>query len=78
MSLEIQGQNTTTPPLNSAYNQQWVADASLDKMEKLSSEKNAEEYHDHLGELAAQTNDAPVKDKMARLAEILAQKNMTI
>ena len=77
MSQEVQSQDTTTP-VNNTYSQQWVADASLDNMEKLSSEKNTQEYHEHLGELAAQTSDPPVKDKMARLTEILAQKNLTI
>ena len=78
MSQEIQGQSPATTPVNTAYNQQWVADSKLDNMEKLSAEKHTEEYHEYLGELSSQSNDIPVKDKMARLAEILAQKNLSI
>ena len=62
-------------PIHSAVDQKWVADAQLDNMEKVSIEENNAEYFE---ELQAETHSAPVKDKMARLAQILAQKNLLI
>ena len=61
--------------IHSATDQKWVADAQLDKMEKFSAEEKNVEY---FRELQEETNSAPVKDKMARLTQILAQKNLLI
>ena len=61
--------------IHNATDQKWVADAQLDKMEKFSVEKKNAEY---FTELQKETNSTPVKDKMARLAQILAQKNLQI
>ena len=67
--------NAINTPVHAAIDQQWVADAQLDKMEKLSAEENNREYFQELQE---ETSSAPVKDKMARLTQILAQKNLLI
>ena len=78
MSQDIQVIRENSLPnaqLHGAIDQQWVADTQLDKMEKLSAEEKNTEY---FAELQEETHSAPVKDKMARLAQILAQKNLLI
>ena len=61
--------------VHGASEQYWVADTQLDKMEKVSAEEINKEY---FKELQAEANSAPVKDKMARLTQILAQKNLIV
>lgn len=71
----IRENSLSNSQIHSATDQKWVADAQLDKMEQFSAEENNIEYFQ---ELQAETNSAPVKDKMARLTQILAQKNLMI
>lgn len=78
MSQEIQGTIAPKAIVNSTIEQQRVADTALEKPDKLTSEAATENYHEYLGALQAEGNAGPVKDKMARLAAILAQKNLTI
>lgn len=61
-----------------ATNMQWIADEQLDAQEIHTSEKQTEEFHKILNEETVEGYQPPSKDKMARLALILAQKNLTI
>ena len=55
-----------------------VADSQLDAQEIYSAEKQSEKFHENLAEVSAEVSREPVKDKMARLALIVAQKNLSI
>ena len=61
--------------IHNASDQSWVADTQLDNMEKVSAEERNTEY---LAELQEENTSVPVKDKMARLTQILAQKHLQI
>lgn len=71
----IQENSLRNAQFHNAVDQHWVADAQLDEMEKLSTKEKNKKYFD---ELQAETNSAPVRDKMARLTWILARKNLQI
>ena len=73
--------STATNTINSnniTHQNTLVADEQLDAQEIYSAEKQAEKYHENLAEISAEVSRGPVKDKMARLALILAQKNLAI
>ena len=55
-----------------------VADEQLDAQEIYSAEKQSEKFHENLAEISAEVSRGPVKDKMARLALLVAQKNLAI
>lgn len=75
MSESIQPVNTTA---KAQINANLITDEQLDSQEIQSAEKQAEKYHDFLGEVSAEQSRVPVKDKMARLALIVALKNLSI
>ncbi|MRI33351.1 hypothetical protein EOPP23_10180 [Endozoicomonas sp. OPT23] len=75
MSESIQPIDTSA---NSQINTNLVIDEQLDNQEITSAKKREEKYHDYLGEVSAEQSRMPVKDKMARLALIVAQKNLSI
>ncbi len=75
MSESIQPVNTTA---KAQINANLIADEQLDSQEIQSAEKQAEKHHDFLGEVSAEQSRVPVKDKMARLALIVALKNLSI
>ena len=56
----------------------WTADDQLDAQEIYSAEKQSQEFHQLLSETNAEASRGPVKDKMARLALLVAQKNLSI
>ena len=75
MSESIQPIDTSP---KSQINANLVADEQLDSQEIQTAEKQAEKHHEYLGEVSAEQGRVPVKDKMARLALIVAQKNLSI
>ncbi len=77
MTDEIGHQNTLNNP-NSAMNQRWISDAKLDKIDKLVAEDQAEKYHTYLSEMSAEGHTGTSKDRMARMAEIVAKHHVVI
>ncbi|WP_252177723.1 hypothetical protein [Endozoicomonas sp. 4G] len=67
-------------PTNTATAQQthWIADSQLDNQEIYNAEKQAEKFHENLSANTAEQNSGYVKDKQARLAFLLSQKNFVI
>lgn len=55
-----------------------VADEQLDAQEIYSAQKQANQYHEYLAKLGAEVSQGPVKDKLSRLALIVARKNLII
>ncbi|WP_062263652.1 hypothetical protein [Endozoicomonas arenosclerae] len=56
----------------------WVADSQLDNQEIYNAEKQAEKFHENLSAQSAEQRSGYVKDKQARLALLVAQKNFVI
>ena len=77
MNTEINN-NTTPATTNTAVSQQWVADEALDTQEKLTAEDINQKYHDYLSQINAEEGSGTTKDRMARLASIIASKNLMI
>ena len=75
MSESIQPIDTSA---NAQTKANYIADEQLDSQEIQTAEKQTEKHHEHLGEVSAEQGRVPVKDKMARLALIVAQKNLSI
>lgn len=78
MSQDFQVNRENSLPNTQIHNdseQHRVAEAQLDEMVRLSAKTKSAEYFIDLQE---ENYSVPVKDKMARLAQILAQKNLQI
>ena len=75
--MEIKKNITSTTPAV-AIEQQWIADEALDKQEKLTAEDINHKYHDHLSQINAEESSGSTKDRMARMASIVASKNLMI
>lgn len=80
MSQPIAATTTTTATSSADIGQTaaLVADEQLDAQEIYSAEKQAGKFHENLAEVSAEVSRGPVKDKMARLALLVAQKNLAI
>ncbi|WP_422136114.1 hypothetical protein [Endozoicomonas sp. ALD040] len=67
-------------PINTAATQQshWIADSQMDKQEIYNAEKQAEKFHENLSAQTAEQHSGYMKDKQARLALLLSQKNFVI
>ena len=63
---------------SAAIEQQQVADEALDKMEKLTAEDINQKYYDHLVQINASEGSGTSKDRMARMAQIVASKSLMI
>ena len=77
MSQPITSATSTTPDLAQAAAQ--VADNQLDTREITSENDRDDKFHENLAEMSVEINRAgSSKDKMARLALLVAQKNLAI
>lgn len=67
-------------PIDRPASQQahWIADSQLDNQEIYNAEKQAEKFHENLSAQTAEQNSGYTKDKQARLALLVSQKNFVI
>ena len=69
---------TTVTPPTPGLSAADIADKQLDAQEIYSAEQQAEKFHENLAQISAEVSQGPAKDKMARLALLVAQKNLAI